>query len=112
VSLEEIFNSAWDVVTFFDSLEHFPDPTIFSKINAKYIVITVPDPTLVIDFKNWKHWKPGEHLYHFTPCSLRELFSGYNLVDSSFFEDIVRGKVLDKETEINNTMTYVFERKN
>jgi len=64
----------WDVVTFFDSLEHFVD---LPKIHAKFVVVSVPWYDGMADekwFAEWKHRRPGEHLWHFNSLSLSLVF--------------------------------------
>ena len=87
----------YDVVTFFDSLEHFDDINWISNINCDYIVISVPychylDTMDDKDLINWKHLKPNEHLYHFNIKSLISHFSvnGYEPISMSNIEDSIR----------------------
>lgn len=60
----------WSVLTFFDSLEHFDE---LPRFKARSAIVSVPwyHPSLGHDwFYRWKHRRPGEHLWHFTPDSL------------------------------------------
>lgn len=109
ISYDEIFNKSWDVVTFFDSLEHIDDVTIVRNINSNVFVLSVPSvPEDLRDIENWKHWKPGEHFWHFSKKSLELLFYNFNLVSESHAEDLIRGKLSNKK---NNISTYVFRKK-
>jgi hypothetical protein len=82
----------WDVVTFFDSLEHFVD---LPKVRAKVVVVSVPWFDCVAGekwFAQWKHRRPGEHLWHFTSLSLSRVFQrmGMREVYAGNPEDAIR----------------------
>lgn len=67
---EAFFNT--DTILFFDVLEHIFDLDVFlSMIPHKKIIATLPiwpnnELKSVNDLTNWKHYKPGEHIYYFT----------------------------------------------
>jgi len=70
----------YDVVCFWDVLEHISD---FKEIEAvlalsDYVALSIPlvKDTLV----GWKHFKPREHLVYFTEDSLVALFHQYGFV--------------------------------
>lgn len=77
-----INESEYDVICFWDSLEHIPDLDEISWLLArtKFVAITVP--IFPINSKKlleqWKHYKPGEHLHYFTLQLLDEFFINYN----------------------------------
>jgi len=93
--VENITEQYADVITFFDSLEHFPDIEFVKDLKCKYVVISLPwcyngeDDTW---FADWKHRKPDEHLYHFTDKSLTTFMErqGFDLVNFCNLEDKVR----------------------
>src|ERR1035437_1863088 len=98
-------------VTFFDSLEHFPDfaPVRDLAQRTDYIVISYPcRPTWFPDDKEWKHYRPGEHLHYFSTRSLCRLFQQFTLVSSIDLEDAVRGKLSKGE---QNIQTLVLKRR-
>ena len=69
----------YDVVCFWDVLEHINN---FEDIEpllalARYVACTVPVKPENVDFADWKHFKPGEHLHYFTTETLSELFKKY-----------------------------------
>jgi 2-polyprenyl-3-methyl-5-hydroxy-6-metoxy-1,4-benzoquinol methylase len=76
----------FDCVTMWDVLEHVPDPTqhineVKRILKPGGIVVTgtpnLAHPVAASKMKNdppdWRHFKPAEHLYYFTPNSLRML---------------------------------------
>jgi len=99
-----------DVVTFYDVLEHYHNIYDIKDIKAKYLVISVPDCHYFNDdwFKNWKHRKPNEHVFHFNKTSLvnfmREI--RYDLINISNIEDTIRKNNLD----YSNIITGVFKK--
>jgi hypothetical protein len=100
----------WDLVTFFDSLEHFADLNEVRKMNAKRVVVSVPArPASFPADLNWKHYRPGEHLHYFSKSSLEEFFGPFDLelLHVSYFEDIVRGKLSHGEA---NILTCAFQK--
>lgn len=107
------FTSEWDAVTFFDSLEHFDDLTCIKLLRAQTVVVSLPwyHPCLGPEwFARWKHRRPGEHLWHFTPETLAKLFhrAGMRAVYVGNPEDAVRKPEPDAQGP--NILTMVFRR--
>lgn len=104
VPLDEAANGSWDVVTFFDSLEHFPDLDLPRAVASRARVIVVSIPCRPDSFparKEWKHYRPGEHLHYFSRYSLELFFSPRHTVASrSNVEDAIRGKLPEGEQNI------------
>lgn len=103
----------WDVVTFFDSLEHFDSLDCIDQMNARTVVVSLPwfHPYLGWEwFAKWKHLRPGEHLWHFTPETLSQLFhrAGMRAVYVGNPEDAVRKPEPDAQGP--NILTMVFRR--
>lgn len=102
----------YDVITFFDSLEHMDDIGVVKDLDCNYVVISLPclkdhDYTDAW-FDSWKHRKPNEHLWFFTPTTLRSFMAkmGYACIGLSNVEDVVR-----KPTEPGwNILTGVFQK--
>ena len=104
----------WDIVTFYDTLEHFPelkDAVAFMEY-ASWVVISHPlcwYPEAKTWFMDWHHRKPGEHFWHFTRNSLVSFMKGlgFDLTERSTYEDIVRGKIFGP----TNILTSIFRKK-
>lgn len=109
-TLTENINIEVDVITFFDSLEHFEDINFVKNLNCKYIVISVPWCHYFSDewFKNWKHLRPNEHIFHFSKKSLISFMSenGYENINLTNVEDIIRNN--NKKEE--NILTAIFKK--
>lgn len=91
----------YEVITMFDSLEHFNDLSIIFKLKCKYLILSVPNCKKPNDdewLSNWKHLRPNEHLHHMNLSSILAFTNrGYSMVAHSYLEDQIR---LDpKETE-------------
>jgi hypothetical protein len=76
-----ILHDQYDVVALFDVLEHVdwenaPDTHVLETIAAvSAVAVTVPiQPGDVPLERNWKHFKPGEHLTYFSVESLKRFF--------------------------------------
>lgn len=85
----------WDLITFFDSLEHFADLDWLDNLKAERAIVSVPwyhPEQGEAWFANWKHRRPGEHLWHFTPETLGRTMARAGLRSSivSSCEDVVR----------------------
>lgn len=93
--VENITEQEVEVITFFDSLEHFPDIEFVKDLKCKYVVISLPWCTNGLDdtwFENWKHRKPDEHLYHFDEKSLEKFMNrqGFKMINYCNLEDKIR----------------------
>jgi hypothetical protein len=109
--VDDITKNYYDVISFFDVLEHFGDINIIKKLNCKYIYISVPECHFINKewFWNWKHRRPDEHLWHFNIDSITSFFktNGFDLVSSSNVEDIIR----KPSDETSNILSCVFRKK-
>ena len=94
----------FDVITFFDSLEHRPEADLLpflKSLKTKYIVVSLPwchgamGPEY---FQTWKHRKPNEHFHHFDYIGL------VNLLDDAGFTTI---HVCNAEDEIRKPVNYL-----
>ncbi len=85
----------WDVVTFFDSLEHFTTFESIRNLSDRCRSIVISYPNRPSDFpknRNWKHYRPYEHLHYFAVSSLSALFGKKKLITLTDAEDAIRGK--------------------
>lgn len=93
VGWDRIGRADWGVVTMFDSLEHVPDLHQVERAAARatrLIIATPCPPTGFPDVRDWKHYKPGEHLHYFSRASLRQLFVSRKEVCHTNVEDAIR----------------------
>jgi hypothetical protein len=94
---KNIFSQFFTVITFFDSLEHFPDISFVSKLKCRILIISVPWCHNFDDewFQNWKHRRPDEHLWHFNLDALINFMKeqGFGLLNYGSIEDAIRGKL-------------------
>lgn len=106
--VESLYDKHYDVVTFFDVLEHFPDINEIQSLDTKYIVVSLPWCHYYNDewFTNWKHRRPNEHLHHFNETSLISFFQkhNYSCLNYSNIEDSIR------QGSPKNILTATFKR--
>jgi len=114
-SEEEIFTKKYDIVTFFDSLEHIPVNDIrkyLKKFDTEYFVISVPwfhYHNTSDWFMKWKHRRPNEHLHHFDSFGLIRVLNdvGYDCISINNNEDVIR----KSDNGQPNILTVVARRK-
>lgn len=103
----------YNVVCFFDSLEHFDDIYILNKLNCEYVFISVPWCHYFSDewFLKWYHRRPNEHLWHFNDKSLVNFFeeNGFEKIYIGNFEDTIRKN--DFSYMYPNILSAVFKKK-
>jgi len=108
--VNDIYETDYEVVCFFDVLEHFENIYDIKKLKAKYIIDSLPNCHNFSDdwFYNWKHRKPNEHLWHFNEKSLilfmKEI--GYDLINTCSIEDVIRKHGHD----YSNILTGIFKK--
>jgi SAM-dependent methyltransferase len=92
-------------VTFFDSLEHIEDPIrLIKRFGDQIIFVSTPIFYTPKHMMTSKHFKPGEHAWHFFPSQFKNLMDmcGYEIVED------LRDETLIGRTDIR---TYVLKRK-
>ena len=103
IPMTGITRQGYDLVCFFDVLEHHdhnktPDKGIEEAIQmGNYVAIVVPILPIGQDFKTWKHNKKGEHLYRFNTMDAVEHFfrqRGFELVKISKAECVLRQDIV------------------
>ena len=85
-----ITRKKYDLITFWDVLEHIPDLWNLRPIfdMTSFVAITVPIKPEKLPWNKYKHYKPGEHLHHFQKddlCALLDVF-GFKLVKHGYPE--------------------------
>jgi hypothetical protein len=108
--VDSLFGRHYEVITFFDSIEHCPDIDWMSKLDAIYICISLPWCHYFNDewFGNWRHRKPDEHLHHFNEISLVKFMNkhGYECLNYCNLEDSIR---IPSDTN-KNILTAIFKK--
>lgn len=80
----------FEVVTFWDSLEHIPNPeSVLKRVNKGAVVLAaIPAFDDLTKIRESKHYKPGEHLYYFTAQGFIDYMAlhGFRLLEESTHE--------------------------
>lgn len=105
----------YDLVCFFDSIEHFENPKTVYQLQTHSVIISLPmRPSFFPAYpQKWKHYKPGEHLHYFSPESLDYFMRGWGMtrrIASGNPEDIVRGRLTVDGLTYPNIYTAVYTR--
>lgn len=114
VTWDDALALTWNVVTFFDSLEHLPHPAgTIQALRPETLMISLPEchyPDCEPWFMPWRHRRPHEHLWHWNRRSLDVFLSnlGYKLLALSTFEDTIR---VPYHPVMNNTLTVIYQRR-
>jgi hypothetical protein len=94
IRVDSLFDKHYEVICFFDSLEHFDDINFINKLDCDYIYISLPWCHFFSEewFLNWYHRRPNEHLWHFNDKSLCAFFkeNGYENIYLGNCEDTIR----------------------
>jgi|688.fasta_scaffold17139_14 hypothetical protein len=95
-----------DGLTFWDSLEHIPDPNALLCLmqSNQYAFISIPIFDDLQKIKMSKHYRPNEHYYYFTQEGLKKYMedSGFKFIACEGFE-IEAGR--------EDILTFVFRKK-
>lgn len=106
-----LFDRPVEVVTFFDSLEHFEDISVVRHLKTEYVCVSLPWCHYFSNrwFEHWKHRKPDEHLWHFNHESLIAFMKkmGFEPLNYCNIEDTIR-KTGD---DWSNILSAVFQRR-
>ena len=108
----DLFSSYHQVVSFFDSLEHFSNISFVKDLKCKYIIISVPSCNFPDDeawFMNWKHRREDEHVFHFNSASLINFMYEEGFIPLKVcegLEDVIR----KDERYSPNIVTGVFQK--
>lgn len=66
----DIYSAKADVLTFWDSLEHIPNPSAAINQARHWVFCSVPVAKDGYDARTFKHYKPGEHIWYFNTSGL------------------------------------------
>lgn len=104
---KDITDKFYEVITFFDCLEHFNNLDFIGNLKCRWLVVSLPWCHYFSDewFKNWKHRKPNEHIWFFNDDSLRNTMQQYNftLIRTNNIEDTIR-----KHEHYPNILTQIY----
>jgi len=75
-----INHNEYDLVCFWDVIEHLPDLAIAEDLirRSRYTAMTIPIMPDDVELKTWKHYKPGEHLHYFTVDGIHDWMRNLN----------------------------------
>jgi hypothetical protein len=122
----EMFDFIWDThlsqhqhvtMTFWDSLEHMRDPAGFlNRYRPKKVLASLPcldgflEHFTSFDICLWKHYRPMEHLWHFTADQFVAFMkeAGYVMVSGPMFDECYWR--VDPILKDRNIMTFSFQR--
>jgi SAM-dependent methyltransferase len=105
----------FDLICFFDSIEHLPEFDLIFGLNARNVVVSIPDPPdFLLSTPNlWRHYKPGEHLHYFSRGSLDTVLTRWGLpkkLAEGHPEDTLRGKLDILGRNYDNIYTAIYSR--
>jgi hypothetical protein len=105
----------YDLVCFFDSLEHFPDFAPILQLETRNVIVSIPyTPDFILTAPTkWRHFKPGEHLHDFSRTSLdtfRRNWGFARRLAEGHPEDDLRGKLMVDGKRYNNIYTAIYTR--
>jgi SAM-dependent methyltransferase len=104
---------AFDLVCFFDSLEHLPRFASLFALRAAHVIVSLPAvPAFLLETPlRWRHYKPGEHLHYFSCESLDMLMRRWRLpvkLAAGVPEDAMRGKLTIGGRVYDNIHTAIY----
>lgn len=91
----DVLFKKYDVVTFWDSIEHLENPiSIIKGLQPKSIFLSAPstDDIEIKDILTWRHYKPEEHTHLFNLRSITLLLkkAGYRVIEHNYGESSLR----------------------
>ena len=105
----------YDLVCFFDSLEHFPKFDPIFQLKTRHVIVSIPNTPdfLLTTPQHWRHYKPGEHLHYFSVASLDKLMRTWGFAKrlaEGYPEDDLRGKLAFNGKTYDNIYTAIYTR--
>lgn len=103
----------FDLICFFDSMEHFPSFAPLGNLKSKNVIVSIPEtPDFVRNTpRRWRHYKPGEHLHYFSHDSLDLFMTNWGFpikVTQGYPEDRIRGKLVIDGKIYDNIYTTIY----
>ncbi len=84
----------FDALTMWDVIEHLPNIyDTLAEWDFDWLFLCTPNiDEAPADVRQFKHWKPGEHLHYFNEKALSAVLecAGYQVIDSNFDEGALR----------------------
>ena len=104
---------SFDLICFFDSMEHFPSFAPLRKLKSRNVIVSIPEtPDFVMEApRRWRHYKPGEHLHYFSHGSLDLFMSKWGFprrLAQGYPEDRIRGKLSIEGRQYDNIYTAIY----
>lgn len=113
ISRDELYGTAWDLVVLSDVLEHFDDIDELFRMKWRYCMLSFPETPDVADFeelKTWRHFKPGEHIYHLYRDGVTDwvnsMEAGAEVISCSNVEDLIRTRWDDSFPNITTMLIH------
>jgi len=108
-------NASFDLICFFDSLEHFSGFENLAELRAPHVAISIPNrPGFLLDRPEaWRHYRPGEHLHYFSRGSLDRFMGKRSFTWKRFEgypEDAIRGQLRIGTDVFDNIYTAIYSR--
>lgn len=105
----------FDLICFFDSLEHFSDFQPLLNLRAGHVIVSIPNTPawLLSKPRVWRHYKPGEHLHYFSRRSLDSFMHGWGFSEKraeGYPEDTLRGKLTVDDQVTDNIYSAIYTR--
>jgi hypothetical protein len=91
-------------LTFWDSLEHMPQPRlILDKVKDQTVFVSIPIIQDMRTVRQWTHYRPGEHLWYFTNNGFLDWMAKMGLMCIEHTED-------ETKAGREDIQSYVFRR--
>lgn len=63
ISQDELYRTDWDLIVMSDVLEHYHNIDDLWNLRFRYALISFPETPEGTDLRDWRHYKPDEHIY-------------------------------------------------
>jgi len=105
----ELYSTNWDLISMADVLEHYPDIDDLWTLSFEYALISFPEKPMGTDLRQWRHYKPNEHLYMLDAATFSQwvVANNYKVIAQGCPEDFIRKRW---DTEKTNISTFLIKR--